>query len=228
MLKQKQWVEGVKSSTPVVLGYIPIGLAFGVLAFQQGLSIKEIFLMSVLVYAGSSQFIAVSMIGMGVSPLSIIFTTFFVNLRHLLMSASLAPHVKHISQGRLAAIAFGITDETFAVGITRAEKEKKSTSYFLALHIISQAAWIISTVAGGLVGNLIPNPEKLGLDYALPAMFIGLLVMQIKDNRYIKIAALSGLMSVILSIYIKGSVNIIIATVIAATMGVAIEAWTKK
>lgn len=220
--------KGVKGAVPIVLGYLPIGFAFGVLAIQQGLTVPDIFLMSLFVYAGSAQFIAAAMLATGADAASIIMTTFLVNLRHLLMSASLSPYLKHIPSPIQALLSYGLTDETYAVGITAVRQETLSARYFAGLHITSQAGWIISTVVGGMMGNLIPDPTRLGIDFALSAMFIGLLLMQIKDKKDILVAACAGGISLLLAMGFQGNWNIIIATVVAATIGVSVELWRKK
>ena len=167
-------MTGLKKSIPVVLGYTPIGLAFGILANQQGLTTFEIFLMSFLVYAGASQFIASAMITSGVNPASIIMTTLLINMRHMLMSASLSTYLKHVPSSLQAVLSFGLTDETYAVDITYCREDQPSASFFIGLHTVSHAAWVISTVAGGILGNLISDPTRWGIDFALSAMFIAL------------------------------------------------------
>lgn len=222
------FITGIKKSIPIILGYIPIGLAFGVLATQQGLSSLDIFFMSLVVYAGASQFIATAMIISGINSASIIFTTFLINLRHLLMSASLSPYLKHISSPIQALISFGLTDETYAVDITYSKDSKLPASFYVGLHMISHIVWVASTVVGGILGNLMPNATRWGIDYALSAMFIGLLCMHIKDKKDVLVALCSGGISIFLSIKISTGWNIIIATILAATIGVNIELWNKK
>ncbi|MGE4284220.1 MAG: AzlC family ABC transporter permease [Clostridia bacterium] len=222
------FLKGIKNASPIVLGYLPIGFAFGVLAVQQGLTIFNIFCMSLFVYAGSAQFIAAAMLASGIGPANIIFTTFLVNLRHLLMSASLSPYLKHISSAVQSLISFGITDETYAITITQAKSEKTSAEYFAGVHITSQASWIISTVLGGILGSLIPDPTRWGIDFALSAMFIGLLLMQIKNHKELLVSVCAGGMSLAIAIGVRGNWNIIIATLLAATIGVIIEIWSQK
>jgi predicted branched-subunit amino acid permease len=107
--------SGCRAAAPVVLGFLPIAVAYGVLARQAGISPLMTVLMSVMVFAGSSQFIGVSMIGSGASFGFIIMTTFLVNLRHMLMSASLSPYYQKFARRWLPILAFGLTDETFAL-----------------------------------------------------------------------------------------------------------------
>lgn len=228
MNKGKMFKKGLKASLPVVMGYVPVGMAFGVLAAQAGLNIWEVFFMSFLVYAGSAQFIGTGMIAAGASGAAIIITTFLVNSRHMLMSASLSPYLKKYSAGVLSIIGFGITDETFAVAMTDILEEEKSPPYFLALNFTSQIFWIISTVVGAAVGNLIPDPGAFGLQFALPAMFIGLLVIQIRSSLAVYLAVLASLLSVFLKILLPGNWNVILASILTATIGVIVELWKSE
>ncbi|HHY82683.1 MAG TPA: AzlC family ABC transporter permease [Clostridiales bacterium] len=219
----KEFIKGIKTAIPVTLGYLPIGLAFGILASQQGLSPVDIFFMSLLVYAGSAQFIASAMLASGSAYITIIVTTFLINLRHLLMSASMSPYLKHISSPLLTLISIGITDETYAAGYAETATGKASPYFYLGLYGLSHIIWIMSTVLGSIVGSHIANPEKWGLDFALSAMFIGLLFMQIKDRKDIFVAISSGVLSVALAYFMKNNFNIITATIVAAFIGVCLE-----
>jgi 4-azaleucine resistance transporter AzlC len=225
---QDGFCQGLKSSVPVVLGYGPLGLAFGILAAQQGFTLGMVFLMSLLVYAGSAQFIAVAMLGVGASVWAIIAATFLVNIRHLLMSASLSPHLRGAAAHLQAMIAYGLTDETFAVGITRARDRDVRPTYFIGLHLASHAAWIAFTVAGCSLGALVPDPSVWGIDFALAAMFIGLLAMQIKNRIDVWTGLAAGLASLAIALLMVGNWNIIIAAVCAASLGVWIERWKKN
>lgn len=228
MFPREFFRQGVKASLPVLLGYIPIGLAFGVLATQAGLKVWQVFFMSLMVYAGSAQFIAVGLLAVGASWSTIVITTFLVNSRHILMSASLAPYLKSYPNALLALISFGITDETYAVAMGEITKDNKKPPYFLGLNITSQFFWIISTVTGAAVGNVIPDPQAFGLHFALPAMFIGLLVIQMKGSLSLVIAGLAMLLSLYFKIVIPGNWNVIFATIITATIGVVLETWMQK
>jgi len=117
----------------------------------------------------------------------------------------------------------GITDETYAAGYPEASSGKATPAFYIGLNGLSHSCWIFSTVSGCLLGSRIPNPEKWGLDYALPAMFIALLFMQLKNKKDILIALVSGTLSVVLTFVIKDNFNIIAATVAAAFIGVCIE-----
>lgn len=213
---------------PVVLGYLPLGFAFGVLARGAGLGIPEVLAMSLLVYAGSAQFIAVGLIQQGAGGWSIVITTFLVNLRHLLMSASLMPYLKHIPVARLAALSFELTDESFAMSLGHFAKHEPEEKFLWGLFPTCQLGWLISTVLGTWVGNLIPHPEAFGVDYALTAMFICLLVFQLKDQLSYLAAVLAAALGLLTYMWMPGRWNIIISTVVAATVGVGVEQWKKS
>jgi len=216
--------DGIAAAWPICLGYIPIGLAFGVLAQKAGLSPWEIGLMSLLVYAGSAQFIAVSMLGSGSAVIPIILTTLTVNLRHLLMSSSLAVYLRHPGRGWLSLYAYGVTDESFALNMVRFRDRNWDWQRALVLNHTSNLAWIISTIIGGYGGQFIPA-GAFGIDYALPAMFICLLVFQIRGGLYIAVAIVAGLAAVALSLIFPGNVYIVAASVMAATFGVFLRKW---
>ncbi len=228
MIRKKYWQQGIKAALPVILGYIPVGLAFGVLAVQGGLTVHEVFLMSLMVYAGSAQFIAVGLLGAGASFGTIVITTFLVNARHILMSASLAVHLKKYANKLLVVIGFGITDETYAVAISDFVKETREPEYLLGLNLASQSVWIASTVLGAAVGNIIPNPRVWGLDFALPGMFIGLLVIQMKERLSLLIALIAFMLSLAIKIIVPGHWNVVVASISTATIGVIIEKCIAK
>ena len=222
------WLQGMVQAVPIVLGYIPVGFAYGVLAQKAGLSPFNTLLMSIIVYAGSAQLIAVGLISSGLTPLSIIITTFIVNLRHMLMSAALSPHLQSWRKPELAAFAYELTDESFALHATRIDGQERPKSETLAINVTAQASWVLGTALGIFGGQMIAEIEPFALDYALPAMFIALLVMQIKNKVQVIVAVLAGAFS--LGLFLIGFQQwyVIIATVLAATLGVVLEKWTKR
>jgi branched chain amino acid efflux pump len=214
--------QGLSAAWPICLGYVPIGLAFGVLAQKAGLYPVEIMLMSILVYAGSSQFIAVSMLSAGAGAVSIILTTFAVNLRHLLMSSSLAVFLGDATRRKLTLFAYGVTDESFAVNYTRFSRKTWSLDRALVVNHTANLAWIVSSIIGGYSGRFI-HQGAFGIDYALTAMFICLLIFQLKGRLYVLTAVIAGAVAVILSLIIPGSSYIILASIIAATTVLGIK-----
>jgi len=213
---------GLTAGWPICLGYLPIGMAFGVLAQKAGLTPLQIGLMSILVFAGSSQFIAVSMLTAGASAPAIITTTFVVNLRHLLMSSALAVYLRSVHRGLLALYAYGVTDESFAVNLPRFNAGTWSLPRALVVNHTANLTWFISTVAGGIGGRFIPE-GAFGIDYALIAMFICLLIYQIRELLHLLTAVTAGLTAVGLALLFPGNTYIVIASVLAATLGVVLR-----
>jgi len=220
------WVSGLIKATPIVLGYIPIGLTFGVLAQKAGLSTFNTLMMSLLVYAGSSQLVAAGLFAAGAPTASIILTTFVVNLRHLLLSAAIAPFLKRWGKGELAAFAYQLTDETFALHAAEFPAGVPSKTEVFAINATAQASWLVGTALGAGLGQVIAEVEPFGLDYVLPALFIALIVLQIEKRTQIGVALLTGALSVVLLVLGVEQWHVIIATVIGATLGVFLDLWT--
>jgi 4-azaleucine resistance transporter AzlC len=220
-------LQGLSAAWPICLGYIPIGIAFGVLAQKAGLRPIEIMLMSVLVFAGSAQFIAVSMLSTGAGASSIIIKTFAVNLRHLLMSSSLAVFLGNTARKKLSLFAYGVTDESFAVNHTRFSQNQWSLNQALVVNHTANIAWVVASVIGGYSGRFI-NEGAFGINYALTAMFICLLIFQLKGRFYVVTAVIAGFVAVILSLIIPGSSYIVLASIFAATTVLGIKKWMQR
>ncbi|MBU1565159.1 MAG: AzlC family ABC transporter permease [Proteobacteria bacterium] len=218
---------GMKRALPIVLGYVPIGFAYGVLAGKGGLSEANTLLMSLIVFAGSAQFIAVGLFAAGTGPAAIILTTFVVNLRHMLMAASLSPHLAGWKKRHLAFFSFELTDETFALHSLKAASLGECRLEALSLNVTAQVSWVVGTVLGIVASGLIGDIKPMGLDYALAAMFIALLVGQCENRVRVVTAIFSGGIATLL--YLAGwhQFHIIAATVAGATFGLGVEHWTK-
>jgi 4-azaleucine resistance transporter AzlC len=219
--------EGFKAAWPICVGYLPLGFAFGVLAQKAGLGPLDIALMSILVYAGSSQFIAVAMLSSAAAPLSIILTTFIVNLRHFLMSSSLAVYLHGESRGFLSLFAYGVTDESFAINLAKFKEGGWHRYQALAVNQISNLAWIGSTILGGYAGQFV-LAGSLGIDYALSAMFLCLLTFQLRGKIYLLTAVISGATAIAISLIIPGNSFVIISSIIGATTGFALKRYAKR
>jgi len=172
--------QGVRSAIPIIIGYFPVAMAFGLLANTINVSFLDSFLFSLLVFAGASQFMALDLIKAGIATGDIILATLLLNLRHMMMSASLAVKIKETKRKWLFFIAFGITDETFAVASL---KEGKLTGLFLlALQGLSYSAWVCGTVVGYLVGAILPAIVQNSLGIGLYAMFAAIMAPEIRRS----------------------------------------------
>jgi len=214
--------EGAKDALPVVLGYLPVGVAFGLLARNAGITLSEVGLMSFLVYAGASQFLAIEMIDQGMTWFPIVLATFFINLRHFLMSSNLSLYLKNTRLSLLGFLSAQLTDESFAVATSNLPKVKNNPHYVLGLQITSHLAWVIGSIGGALFGPFIKISEY-GLPFALPSLFICLLVFQLRSVRHFGIMVVAGISSLFFKWALQGNWHILLAALLAGGIGVGVE-----
>lgn len=218
MLKQ-----GMSAGFPILLGYLPIAITYGVLAKQTGLSLLEITMMSVFVFAGASQFMAVNMIAVGSGVMEIVIATFVLNFRHFVMSLSFMNRLRHIKVGEKAFLSLGLTDETFAVSALNPEKakERKGILFYAGLILTAYISWIGGSLLGGLLGEVIPDKLSQSMGIALYAMFIGLLIPSVKKEwRIALVAILAMLINGLMSLFMSEGWAIVCGTVIGGLGGV--------
>jgi len=219
-------ISGIRVSLPVAVGYLPIAVTFGVLARSAGMPPASIIMMSVLVFAGASQFVAVNLLAGGAGVAGVIVTTFFVNLRHILLSATTSEKLKHENKGWLAVMAFGITDESFSLLSTDRRKRLPRT-YVLGLITVPYLAWVGGTAAGAILGGQIPSLLESSMEIALYAMFIGLLYPEVSSavpKLYVALLALflSSLLHWLPGMELSEGWIITLVTLISALAGAAL------
>lgn len=193
-MENNEFSSGLKAGVSIAIGYFPVALTFGLLAKTAGLSIFEATAMSLFVYAGASQYMALSLITAAVNPMLIIMNTFVVNIRHFLMTAALSEKMMPEKRWVKAIYSFGITDETFSM-LATSKTGKITTAYAFGVTLISYGSWVIFTAVGHVVGANLPLFIQAAMSIALYAMFIGLLVPSIKGNR--KVVMLAGMAAAI-------------------------------
>ncbi|SDI01311.1 4-azaleucine resistance probable transporter AzlC [Alteribacillus persepolensis] len=211
------FIHGMKDGVSIALGYFPAAITFGFLAQTTGLLLQEALVMSLLVFAGAAQYMALSLIAAGTGALEIIFTTFIVNIRHFLMSASLNEKALPDHPLKKAGYAFGLTDEVFAV--TSTKDGHVSTGYVYGVFLISYASWVVFSGVGHAVGQLLPSVLQQSLTFALYALFIALLAPSVKKHRKIFfLAALAAVVNSIFTLIMAEGWAIISATLIASVV----------
>ncbi|MFF0675816.1 AzlC family ABC transporter permease [Staphylococcus xylosus] len=222
--------QGVKECIPTLLGYAGVGLSFGIVAVASGFSMLEIILLCLLVYAGAAQFIICALVISGTPISAIILTTFIVNSRMFLLSMTLAPSYKNYSLLNRIGLSTLVTDETFGVAITPHLKGEKINDRWLhGLNITAYVFWTFACIIGAVFGKYIHQPEALGLDFAITAMFIFLAVSQFdslrrsKINTYFVLIICVIVMMLSLSLFMPSYLAIILASTIAALIGVVME-----
>jgi 4-azaleucine resistance transporter AzlC len=193
---------------------------WGGLARQMGLSIGEITAMCLLVTAGASQFVAVPMIAAGASPLAVIATTYVVNMRHYLMAAVLAPAFRGFPRRWLVLIAHGVNDESFALATAR--RNPADPWFYIGSAAAMYAAWIGGALAGGLLGGLVRDPNRYGLDFTFPAVFLALVVVQLRRRGDWAVAGGAALLALGIASILPGNWHIVIAGLAASGLGALI------
>lgn len=216
--------KGIQAGFPLILGYIPVAITYGVLAAQAGLSLLELTLMSVFVYAGASQFMAVNMIVASATIVEIVVATFVLNFRHFIMSLSFMNSIRDsVSLKGRASLSLGLTDETFAVSamnIEEVEKEK-GILFYTVIYIAAYVTWVIGSMLGGLLGEIIPDQLSQSMGIALYALFIGLLIPSVKKElKFGLIALIAMLINVVASQFVSSGWAIVLGTVFGGLTGV--------
>lgn len=215
--------KGFIAATPIMMGYFPVAMAFGLLANNTGINFVEATLFSVLVFAGASQFMALDLIASGVLYGNIILSTLLLNLRHMMMSASLSLRIKEHRKSRLLFIAFGITDETFAVASL--SEEEINAPFLFSLNGCSYLAWVTGTIAGYFVGTILPKAVQSSLGIGLYAMFVAILIPEIKKSFRVLVlfVASAGLYYfIVLFKLIPSGWDLILTILISSTFGAII------
>ncbi|GAB3626964.1 branched-chain amino acid ABC transporter permease [Pandoraea terrae] len=186
---------GARDTIPMLVGAAPFGLIFGTLIATTPMAPWHGQLMSLLVFAGSSQFIAAGLVASGTGMLIIWATTFIVNLRHMLYAANLLPHVRHLPARWRWLLGFLLTDESFAVMSSHYHKHPGDPFghwYFLGSCISMYSNWQFWTLLGLIFGAAFPRLQTLGLDFAMVATFIAIIVPQLRRMPWLVASVVAG------------------------------------
>jgi 4-azaleucine resistance transporter AzlC len=217
-------MKALKDALPVMLGYFFVSIAFGIIA-KELIGFNAV-LMSALVFAGASQFIALQMLMNKANGYLIVLTTFFVNLRHILMSTYLSRFYRGVSVVKRFLVSFGITDETFAIAVKRFREGKADWLYNLKLNILCYISWVSGTVVGLLFGYLIPLSLVDVFSFCLVALFIFIATASVEKKFDVVVAVIAGIVAILLSSLPKGW-NIILACLVGCLVGGVYE-WRSQ
>jgi 4-azaleucine resistance transporter AzlC len=223
---RSEFVAGIVESLPLGLALTAVGLAFGYLAQAVGLDWWLAGLMSAIVYAGPSQFIAAGLVGTGAAVPAIVATTFVANLRYALFTASLAPHMRDAPRGRLPLLSQAVADGSYAVTLDHAlrypERPRKD-QYLLGSFVVSFTVWVGGTIVGALAGGVVPGTIAYGLAFATPAIFIAFLVPYVRDRAALVVMLTAGIGTVAGNEYLPAGAGPLLAIVGAAILGGALR-----
>lgn len=226
---RSEYLAGFKAELPILLGDIPFGIIYGALAVDAGLSSTQAQGMSLIVFAGSAQFIMTQLFSLHTPALIIVATAFMVNLRHALYSGSVSPYVNNLPKHWRYILAYFLTDEAYAVTITHYREPDKFTNqmafkhwYFLGSGMALWLLWQISTAIGIFLGPLLPDSWPLA--FFVPLSFIALMVPTLKDLPSL-IASITGGLVAILAFGLPLRLGIIVAALLGIGAGLFSENW---
>jgi len=224
MSRQIEFFNGIKTEIPIVLGVVPFGLIFGVLAANAGIPPFLAWSTSQLVFAGSAQFLAIPLIHEGAPGAILVLTTLIINLRHLLYSASLAPYARPLSGGWKWVLAYLLTDEAYAPTIVHYQNEAAPAAYkhwfWLGAGLTLWSAWQVTTGLGIFLGAQLPT--GLGLEFTLALTFIGLVVPTLTHWPTAAAALSAGVVAVVSS-GLPYRLNLMAAALVGIGMGLLVE-----
>ena len=188
---------------PVLTGYLFIGIAFGVMYAEKGYSFLWAILMSVLVYAGSGQYLAVNFFVPGISFLQVIFLTFMVNVRHVFYGISLVERFNRFGRARWYMI-FGLTDETYSLlCTTKVPKDVDEEKFLLAIVLMDHFYWILGSAIGAIAGTLLPISSE-GIEFAMTALFVVIFIEQWMEKKN-RIPEIIGIVVAFISLQVFGA-----------------------
>ena len=185
--------DGIADLWPAMVAAAPIALLYGAVALTKGLSPLEVVLSSALIFAGGAQLAAIELWTVPVPVAALVLSTFLINARYVLMSASLAPKVAHLPfAGRLLGFHV-LADENWALAERRAARRPITAAYFFGMGAAFWINWVAWSYAGAMLGPLLGDPRRFGADFAFTAIFIGLIVSFVTGPRAGLVVVVSGL-----------------------------------
>lgn len=219
MENRNSFKDGLKRSMPIVTGYVPISMAYGVIGMQAGVSFWALIAMSFFVYAGAGQFMAVNLFAIGASPLEMTIAVGVLNFRHFVMGLSFQTRIKS-NQFNKVLLSLGLTDETFAL---LSLDENVHPAYAKGVMLGSYLSWTFGTIAGIFFGNIIPETLSKGLEIGIFTLFITLLVSSLEGRlKMVYIPMASMVTNTILSTFLSSGISILLSILVGAAFGTVI------
>jgi 4-azaleucine resistance transporter AzlC len=218
---------GALAIAPAAVAVVPFGLLLGALAAQKGLSPLEVGLMSSLVFAGSSQFVAIELWAEPAPWAVLGLTTFTINLRHVMMGASLGRRLEAFTPGQRLLAVFALADEIWAMAERRAAEGRLAPAFYAGLAMTLYLNWIGWTAAGTVLGALLADPARWGFDFAFTAIFIGLIIGFWRGYGTGLVIAASALVAVLVERSFGGVWHIIAGGMAGMAAGAAL-AWASR
>ncbi|NMB58032.1 MAG: AzlC family ABC transporter permease [Chloroflexi bacterium] len=224
---RSQFFRGVRDLLPILLGVMPFGLIYGIAAVNAGIPPLQAFLMSSVVFSGSAQFAATQLIANGALASVVIFSIIVVNLRHVMYSATISPHFKGMTIGWKTFLSYLLTDEAFAMTVTRFNEEPEMPHknwYFLGAGMALWVTWQVSTAVGVFAGGQVP--ANWSLDFTIALTFLALSVPSIRD-RSTAVAAVVGGVAAVLLRGMPFQLGLVTAAILGIAAGYGVDRWTR-
>jgi len=220
------YAQAFRDATPIVAGYFTVSYVFGLMAITQGLPLWLPVAMCLFVYAGASQFSFLTLTATGAPLLTIVATTFLINLRHSLMSVCMSTWMdKHeIKKNIRWLYAIGLTDESFAIHSAAFEKDALCSRYLVSFNAFCHLSWVFGALVGGLTAVYANQLTSIRLDYALTAMMLYVLVSLINSKRKLGVALVSIVVMCLLNLTTPSYFNVFFATASGCMVGI----WTRR
>ena len=210
---KKAFRKAFPYTIPVLTGYLFIGIAFGVMYAEKGYSFLWAILMSLLVYAGSGQYLAVNFFVPGFSFLQVIFLTFMVNVRHIFYGISLLEKFNKMGKKRWYMI-FGLTDETYSLlCTTNVPEDVEEDKFLFAISIMNQCYWVLGSAIGAIAGTVLPINSE-GIDFAMTALFVVIFVEQWMEKKN-RIPEIIGVTVAIIALMVFGASSFVLPAMLA-------------
>lgn len=225
---KEAFFSGVNALLPLIAGVIPFGLVTGITATKQGFSTLETMGMTLLFFAGSAQLVALQLLRDGVLPLIILLTVLVINLRFMMYSASIAPHIHPLPRPLKWLLSYMLSDQAYALSIVKftSTPSSRHLPYFFAGSALTMwLSWNVSVLLGAMLGTGIP--ESWSLDFAIPLAFLAILVPAIKNSPSLAAAAVGGLVAV-LGTYAPYNLGMLLAAVSGISAGLTVESWQRR
>jgi predicted branched-subunit amino acid permease len=211
---------GARAVAPMLVGVVPFGLVAGAAPAENGLGAGSAIGFSTIVFAGASQLAAIDVLGDGGSALVAAVAAWTINLRMLLYSASLAPHLAHESLKTRLGVAYLLTDQAYAVSITRwdgTDDPTRRVPYYLGAGLTLWGSWQLSTIVGAVIGPSVP--EDVPLKFAVPLVFLVLLIPALNSRPAYIAAAVGGLGAVLAAEVGIGSLSLMVGALAGIAAG---------
>ena len=233
-IELKQFFAGMRTGSPIFLGYLPIGIAFGMIAVNHGFTPFQAILASTVILSGSGQFVALSTMVLSGSVVASVIASTVVNLRYALLSVTLSAHLRGLKMRTLAWLGFTITDETFAVNSAEIRKLRANPSSMMGVGTISWLGWITGTAVGAIGSSYMGDLSAFGIYFAMPAMYAGLFIALANNRKQIYCGIGAGLLVIalyglnLLGLQLAIYWYAVITSIAAATIAVIVFPDSKK